>query len=195
MELEPETMRKKAPCDLGDTHLPGPLLPEDMLALKPALTMADLAFMCRRFMEIAYPAGAATIPANRRPYFEMPGDGAIADYLPPAAFAVGICQDLSKVKGGHRGYEFRLGSAHHPHLKLRVQLIAFHEREVWVYSVDTHDHIVVEASKHLIPEHQAQWRELVEKNSRLKHEIEDALAFAGHLTPRSLLRLDLTTTP
>lgn len=197
--MEIPSSSSKTPCDqgdrptnLGDTLIPGPLLREIKLDLQPPLPMADLGFVCRRFMELAYPAGPVTIPENRRPFFEMADDGAIADYLPPATFAVGICQDLSKLKGGLRGYEFRLGSVDHPHLKLRVQLIAFHNRDVWVYSVDTHDRFVVQATKHLSAEHQAQWRELVEKNGQLKKEIEDTLALAGHLTPRSLLRLDLT---
>jgi hypothetical protein len=144
-------------------------------------------------MELAYPDGPSTIPDNKRPYFEMTPADSIADYLSPAVLAVGICQDLSKLKGGVRGYEFRLGSSIHAHLKLRVQLVTFHQREVWVYSVDTHDRFVAQATRHLCAELQAEWRELVEKNTLLKKEIEDAFALAGHLTPRSLLRLDLTT--
>ena len=187
---------KSAPSRLGKTDVPVVILPDmafDLAITEPEpLTMPDLAGACRCFMELAYPDGSKSIPDNKRPYFEMTAARSIADYLPPAAFAVGICQDLSKLKGGVRGYEFRLGSSIHPHLKLRVQLMSFHQRDVWVYSVDTHDRIVVKATKHLSVEHQAQWRELVDKNGLLKKEIEDALALAGYLTPRSLLRLDLT---
>ena len=178
--------------DLGKTGIPGRLLPESILDLQAPLTMQDLASAGRLFMELAYPDGPTTIPEKKRPYFEMPSAASIADYLPPAAFAAGICQGLSKTKAGVPGYEFRLGSSLHAHLKLRVQRMPYQQREVWVYSVDTHDRVVAQAARHLNSTDQAHWRELVEKNGLLKKEIEDALALAGHLTPRSLLRLDLT---
>jgi hypothetical protein len=143
-------------------------------------------------MELSYPDGPDSIPEAKRPYYNMTPENAIDDYLPPGAFAVGICQDLSKLKGAIPGYDFRLGSAAHPHLKMRVQRMTFHQREVWVFSVDTHDHFVLCAVKHISLEHAAAARSLVEQNGLLKHQIEDALALAGHLTPRSLLRLDLT---
>jgi hypothetical protein len=157
-----------------------------------ALTIQHLALACRRFMDLAYPDGPDSIPDAKRLYFQMTPDGALADYLPPGAAAAGICQDLAKLKGGVRGYEFRLGSTIHPHLKLRVQLMNFHERDIWVYSVDTHDRFVIQATKHLSAEHAEQWRLMVEKNGALKHEIEEALAQAGFVTPKGLLRLDLT---
>jgi len=155
------------------------------------LAIKDLASACRIFMGLSYPDGPDSIPDIKRPYYNISTDSSIADYLPPGVFSVGICQDLSKLKGGIPGYEFRLGSSAHPHLKMRVQHMSFHQREVWVFSVDTHDH-VLQAVNSLGAEHAAAWRILVEKNSVLKHQIEQALAVAGHFTPCSLLKLDLT---
>ena len=137
-------------------------------------------------MELSYPDGPATIPERKRPYFDMMCDGRLADFIPPATLAAGLCQEL---KGGVPGYEFRLGSSSHPHLKLRVQLMSVKEREVWVYSVDTHDRCVVEA-RHLSAEEQLQWVTLVKKNGDLKLEIEHALAAHGLMTQHGLLRLD-----
>lgn len=156
------------------------------------LAIQDLASACRIFMGLSYPDGPDSVPDIKRPYYDMTTDSSIADYVPPGAFSVGTCQDLSKLKGGIRGYEFRLGSSAHPHLKLRVQLMIFHQREVWVFSVDTHDHVVLQAVKHLSAEDATAARTLVERNSALKRQIEKALALAGHFTPCSLLKLDLT---
>ena len=74
------------------------------------LTMQALEAACRLFMERAYPDGRDTVPTNRRPYFDMTTDDALADYLPPAPLALGVCQNLCNLKGGVHGYEFRLGS-------------------------------------------------------------------------------------
>lgn len=156
------------------------------------LTILDLAPACRTFMELAYAEGLDAIPEGKRPYFEIPADALIADYLPPAPRAAGICQDLSKLKAGVPGFEFRLGSTDHPHLKLRIQHMELHGREIWVYSVDTHDRFL-EARQHLAPAEAAAWKSLVKSNSLLKQQIEAALARTGFLTPVSLLRLDLTS--
>ncbi len=158
------------------------------------LTIRDLALACRLFMELAYPDGLETLPENKRLYHDIPVDGSIADYLPPAALAVGIGQDLSKLKGAVTGYEFRLGSAEHAHLKLRIQLMEFHGRSVWVYSVDTHDRFH-QATQHLNAEEADAWRKLTESNCTMKHGIEEALAAAGFMTPIKLLRFDLTAPP
>jgi hypothetical protein len=155
------------------------------------LTIRDLASACRIFMGLSYPDGRDSIPDIKRPYCDMTPESSIADFLPPGPFSVGICQDLSKLKGGIPGYEFRLGSSVHPHLKMRVQVISLHKGEVWVFSVDTHDRFVLQAVKHLSAENAEAWRILVRKNSVLKHQIEEALALAGLITPRSLLKLDL----
>ncbi|MBI3822952.1 MAG: hypothetical protein HY289_09790 [Planctomycetes bacterium] len=156
------------------------------------LSTNDFAQACRLFMELAYADAPDLIPENKRPYCDIPSDGSMADYLPPAPLAAGICQDLSKGKSGVPGYEFRLGSSGHAHLKLRIQQMPLHGRDIWVYSVDTHDRFF-QATKHLNPDEGAAWRTMTEKNSRLKHQIEEALALAGFTTPISLLKVDLTS--
>jgi hypothetical protein len=98
---------------------------------------------------------------------------------------------LSKRAGGLVGYEFRLGSAQYPHLKLRVQQIELHDQYVWVFSVDTHDGFH-RATQFLNGEEADAWRVLVENNRALKHQIEEALGQEGFLTPVRLLRIDLT---
>lgn len=143
-------------------------------------------------MELAYAEGLNFIPDSKRAYYDISPDGDIADYLPPAPRALGVCQDLSKLKSGIPGYEVRLGSTDHPHLKLRIQHMELHGREVWVYSVDTHDRFL-QATKHLSPAEAEEWKLLVESNRLLKHRIEEALARAGFMTPIGLLRIDLTS--
>lgn len=142
-------------------------------------------------MTLAYPGGAASIPANKQAYFNIAVDRAIEDFLPPSSTAACVCHDLSKRAGGLVGYEFRLGSAHYPHLKLRVQLVDCHEQKIWVFSVDTHDGFH-RATQFLNHEEAAAWRELVERNRALKHQIEEELSRAGFITPVRLLRIDLT---
>jgi hypothetical protein len=144
-------------------------------------------------MDLAYPGGAPTVPANKRSYYGIAEERPLDDFLPPAACALGVCQDLSKRTGGLSGYEFRLGSTTYPHLKLRVQHMELHHHDVWVYSVDTHDGFH-QATQFLSQEEAEAWRALVEHNRRLKHEIEAALAVAGFITPMGLLRIDLTST-
>lgn len=155
-----------------------------------ALTTQELAQACRIFLDLAYPDGPDTIPANKLPYYTIASDRPISDFLLPAPVAVGVCQDLSQKKGGLVGYEFRLGCASYPHLKLRIQVMNFHQREVRVYSVDTHDGFV-EVHYHS-PDEAEIWRTMVDHNRVLKNRIEEALRLAGMLTPKYLLRLDLT---
>jgi hypothetical protein len=154
------------------------------------ISTQELSRACRLFMEQAYPDGLDSIPENRRAYWSIAPGGALSDYLPPGPFAAGICQDLTR--RGATGFEFRLGSHAHPHLKLRIQLTDLHGREVWVYSVDTHDHFL-QAAQHVSAEEAEAWKLLVETNRALKHRIESALAAAGYMTPVSLLMVDLTT--
>lgn len=155
------------------------------------LSTRDLAGACRIFMDLAYPDGAHTIPDFKRPYYEMTAERSLVEYLPPAPQSVGVTKTLSRNAGGSFGYEFRLGCAGFPHLKLRVQSMDLREREVWVFSVDTHDGFC-QATQNLSAEDAQKWKTLVEQNRTLKHAIEKALASAGHLTPIALLRIDLT---
>jgi hypothetical protein len=149
----------------------------------------DFARACRIFMALAYPDGVATVPERLRLFCDIGAERTMDDFLPSSPLCTGVTQDLSKLKTGTPGYAFRLGSAKFPHLKLRIQRMDFHQRDVWVYSVDTHDRRAIE---HPNAEEAEAWRQLVEQNRQLKHQIEEALACAGFLTPKSLLKLDLT---
>jgi len=150
----------------------------------------DLASACRIYFDLAYP-DTRQIPESKRAYHEISAERPLEDFLPPAACANGVCQDLSKQAGGLVGYEFRLGSVTHPHMKLRIQLVELHQHPLWVYSVNTHDRFH-QATQFLSQEEAAAWEKLVEHNRALKHTIEEALAQAGFITPIRLLRIDLT---
>jgi hypothetical protein len=141
---------------------------------------------CRTFLRLAYPGGQNSIPAKKRVYYDLPLDRPVTDFLPPAA-AEDVCQVLPGAGEGIRGYAFRLGSAHFPHLKLKVQLIDYDQTTTWVFMVDTHD------AMHLPPGHpdtQA-WKGLQSTNRTLKEIIEQALEKEGLVTFNSLLRCDL----
>lgn len=155
------------------------------------LRVRDLACACRIFMDLAYPDGAGTIPEPKLPFYDLGPERSLIELLPPAPVSVGVSKTLSRNAGGSFGYEFRLGSASYPHLKLRVQTMDLHDREVWVYSVDTHDGFH-RATAALNPEEAEQWRTLVERNRAAKRAIEQALAHAGFLTPTAVLTVDLT---
>ncbi len=142
---------------------------------------------CRTFMRLAYPGGPQTIPAKKRVYYDLPLDRPVTDFLPPAAAAQEICQTLPGDGEGVRGYAFRLGSAHFPHLKLKVQLIDNNHSATWVFMVDTHDAMPVPAGH---PDVQA-WKTLQATNRTLKEIIERALEKEGLVTFNSLLRGDL----
>jgi hypothetical protein len=104
--------------------------------------------------------------------------------------ALGVCQELPRRDDAVHGYEFRLGTANYPHLKLRVQRVDHHEHDLWVYSVDTHDGFL-QVVKYLSNAEADAWRSMVEENRALKHRIEEALTLAGYMTPKNLLQLDL----
>jgi hypothetical protein len=144
------------------------------------------------FMELAYPGGPATIPPKKRAYFTIDPDRPLTDYLPPAPDAAGIAQDMAARKAGPCGYEFRLGSAHFPHMKLRVQAMENHNEPIWVWTVDTHD-AFSRTSVQPPPDHPdaAAWLALQDANRRLKDRIEEELEQAGFPTFKSLLRGDL----
>jgi hypothetical protein len=156
------------------------------------LTADNLGHACRLFMDRAYPAGPGAIPAKKRPYYDIPASAALADYLPPAPVAAGVCEVQAARNGNEPGYAFRLGSSHFPHIKLRVQQVEHHGSPVWVWSVDTHD-ALPRAALAMSPDETALWRELQAKNASLKQQIEEALEQARFLTGNSLLRLDLPT--
>lgn len=156
------------------------------------LTTPLLSQACRIFMTLAYPEGPATIPAKKRLYFDLPGDQPVAAFLPPAACAVGVCQELRNETGSPCGYDLRLGSSGFAHLKLRVQQIANNSRAMLVYMVDTHDAFSKE-SRVPPPDHPdaPQWVALQSANRLLKEKIEAAFEQNGLATMNSLLRDNL----
>jgi hypothetical protein len=143
-------------------------------------------------MDLAYPSGLASIPPKKRPYYDLDPNAPLEDFLPPAPTAACISQPISNRKDGPRGYEFRLGSVHFPHLKLRLQFMEHQGSFLWVYTVDTHD-AFSRASVQPPPEHpEAQaWLALQDANRLVKDQVEDALQQAGFTTFKSLLRMDL----
>ncbi len=160
------------------------------------LTCEQLSRVCRLFMDLAYPDGVDMVPPKKRPYYHLAPDADLAAYLPPAPQATGVCEELSSKKDGPRGYEFRLGSAHFPHLKLRVHEVDHRGQTVWVYSVDTHD--AFSRSNYSPPDEHpdaAAWRVLQDKNALLKRRIEEAFEAAGFMTFKGLLRLGLSNGP
>ena len=156
------------------------------------LTTPQLGQACRIFMDLAYPGGPASIPPKKKVYYAIDPARPISELLPPAPDAAGIAKELSTRKDGPRGYEFRLGSAHFPHLKLNVQLMEHHGGLVWVFAVDTHDAFSRTCAQPP-PDHPdaAAWLALQDANRRLKDRIEDVLEQAGYRTFKSLLRDDL----
>ena len=152
----------------------------------PLLSTSLLASACRIFLDAAY-ADEASIPEHKRPYGRIPADGMIADYLPPALQALGICQKL-----GDDWYTFRLGSARYANLKMKVQCVAEGGVCHCVFAVDTHDAFSKEMSQPP-PGHPdaAAWKDLQVANRALKEKIEAGWDAAGILTHNGLLRTEL----
>src|SRR5262245_32751252 len=161
-----------------------------------AVTTVQLARACRTFMALAYPGGAATIPEKKRIYFDLPVERPVSDFLPPAPAPEGIVQALpadgSTCASACGGWALRLGSAHFPHLKLKVQFLKNDGCPVCVFMVDTHD-AFSRTSAQPPPDHPdaAAWLELQSANRQLKENIERAFEAEGLTTFQSLLRSDL----
>jgi hypothetical protein len=145
--------------------------------LMKELPTALLARACHTFLTLAYPGGPQTIPAGKRPFYELSG----AEVLPPL-LAPPVCEVLRTPEGRQRGYAWRLGSAHFPHLKL--QLTQAEDSGSWVASVDTHDAFHFGADHPDAPA----WTRLRAANAKLKEQIEQAWEAAGLLTFNGLLR-------
>jgi len=139
---------------------------------------------CRVFMTLAYPKGESSIPARKLPYFAIGPSAPLADLLPPAEKATGIAREVTGPKGELSGYEFRLGSSHFAHLKLRVQWVDNQHGPSWIFMVDTHDHF----PRLDTDANEAEWRQLQQLNRQMKEQIEAALEQAGVTTPNKLLR-------
>ena len=153
------------------------------------LTTSLLSQVCRIFMALAYPAGPLSIPEKKRAYWELPEDQPITAFLPPAACALGVCQELRGRAGIADGYELRLGSSGFPHLKLRLQPVQQSGNYTWVYMVDTHDAFSRD-TRCAPPDHPdaKQWQALQCANQLLKEKIEAAFEQAGMATFNSMLR-------
>jgi hypothetical protein len=149
------------------------------------LTTALLARACRVFLTLAYPGGEETIPANRRPYLRIDPDQPLASLLPPAA-PPDVCQPVRGPGGVTRGYAYRLGSAHFPHLKLQVSHCD--QDTVCVFAVDTHDKGLCLPPTH--PDYEGAVK-LQTANRQLKEKIERAWEEQGLLTFNAVLRRDL----
>ena len=144
------------------------------------LTTAMFSRACRIFLALAYPGGPATIPTARARYFDIDGGQSLESLLVPPT-----CQPIPHAAGGIRGYAMRLGSSDYPHLKL--QMIDCDQTGTWVFAVDTHDCIQLDAN-HADAE---RWRTLQAANRSLKEQIEHAWDAAGLLTFAGLLRRGL----
>jgi hypothetical protein len=149
------------------------------------LTTALLGRACRIFLELAYPGGAATVPAKKRPFWVIPAEAPLEHFLPPQV-GPELCQRVGSAPGVKPGFAYRLGCAHFPHLKLQVVC----SDRGWVFGVDTHDHFFPGGLPESDPEAQA-WRQLLSANRQLKERIEQAWERAGLLTFHALLREDL----
>jgi hypothetical protein len=139
------------------------------------LTTPLLDRACRIFLERAYPDGSPTIPPPIRSYFDLRADRPLEALLVPP-----VCQPLP----AQSGYVLRLGSALHPHLKLRI---ADHGDAGCVFTVDTHDAISLDRSD---PD-ATRWTQFQQSNRELKEQIERAWEAAGLLTFNALLRREL----
>lgn len=134
---------------------------------------------CRLFLALAYPDGEESIPESRRAFLHIEDGDDVQNWLHPP-----ICQPILGTDGV-QGFAWRLGCRHFPHLKLRAT--NQDHGESWVFSVDTHDTVVLESNH---PDAR-NWAQLLDSNQRLKHAIEMAWEEAGLLTFRALLRRDL----
>jgi hypothetical protein len=147
---------------------------------------------CRIFMELSYPEGPASIPPKRLPYFHLPQDQPLENFLPPAPLATGIAQAITSNSQALPGYAFRLGSAGFAHLKLRAQQVEHAGRTTWVFMVDTHDAFSKDSKVPPADHPDApQWLALQNANRLLKGKIEAAWEQHGLATFNSLLRQDL----
>jgi hypothetical protein len=148
---------------------------------------------CRIFLRLAYPAGEATVPEKRRLYAHLPPGHDLGEYHAQHPFPTGNFQILTEPDGTPRVYVVRLGSAHYPHLKIKVHGKSDQGRRLWVFAVDTHDGFSQE-SRRPPPDHPdaEKWLELQRANANLKERVEQAWDAAGILTFNGLLRLPLT---
>ena len=92
------------------------------------LTTTLIRRAARTFLMLAYPGGPETIAPNRRAFLDLKPDQPLEPLLVPP-----LCEVLRTPQGVVRGYAFRLGSAHYPHLKLQLvshRILGAHELRV-----------------------------------------------------------------
>jgi hypothetical protein len=161
-----------------------------------SLPMDILSRACHIFLRLAYPGGVETIPIKKRIYWKLPLEKPSADFLPPAATAEGVGQIIPAEGGGIRGYALRLGSAHFPHLKLKLQIVDFDHQSTWIVMVDTHDSFARDQYHPPVNHPDAQeWITLQRANRQMKEAIEAAWEKDGLGTFAGLLRRDLKNPP
>jgi hypothetical protein len=146
------------------------------------LTGALLDRACRTFLGLAYPDGPQSVPAAKQPYLHINPGAPLESLLAPP-----VGQALPAPGGGVRGYSFRLGCTHYPHLKLQIVNT---EDGSLVFSVDTHDAVQLQPDHPDLP----RWRQLQTANRELKTRIERAWEADGLLTFNGLLRRELGRT-
>lgn len=155
------------------------------------VSTSDLALACRIFLQHAYPSGPDSIPVKKRHYVDMNPHRPLSDFLPPSPGAE-ICQMTVSPQGEIRGFTLRLGCAHFPHLKLKLQIVDHNGSLQPLFAVDTHDAFST-TSTYPPEDHPdaAAWLDLQRSNRELKQTIESEWIAAGLTTFNSLLRSDL----
>lgn len=143
------------------------------------LTPALLAQACRTFLAVAYPNGHG-LPRAKQEFVDRTELDSLESLVTPP-----LGEILRTPEGQHRGYAFRLGSIHYPHVKL--QAIINCDTYPCVFAVDTHDALRIP------PDHPDAelWTQLQQANRILKERIEQAWEAEGLLTFNAILRLAL----
>jgi hypothetical protein len=155
------------------------------------LTTDLLGQACQIFLSLAYPGNNGTVPVKKRCFLNLPAGQCMFAHLANDP-AVNECCQAQGMDGDKQALLVRLGCAHYPYLKLKVQRISHKQGDVWVFSVDTHDSFsktsFMPPPGH--PEAPA-WMALQMQNAALKERIEAAWEQAGLMTFNGLLRRDL----
>ncbi len=150
------------------------------------LTTDLVSSACRIFLSLAYPS-EDLIPTPRRLYLSLPPGKLLVDLHTETPFPPSTFQVISGKEEMIDGFAIRLGSYDFPHLKLKILRRQEAENEVWVFSVDTHDHFRPPPDH---PDSEA-WKQLQIANSQLKEKIERAWEAEGFLTFNAILRENL----
>ena len=153
-----------------------------------SLAVPLLSQACRTYLELAYPGGSESIPERIRHYLQLDPTWALDQVVPPAPIAVTVCQLIKEPPG----YLFRLGCAHFPHMKLKTHRMFLRNETTWIFAVDTHDAYFLPPKDFGETE---EWQNILLANKNLKERIEQAWEEQGILTLKSVLRLELESSP